>query len=133
MADLVLVRLTDLPAMIESVAFITYAVRDIAVSRHFYEEILGLKLARSFRDDWFEYDLRDTTFAITSTGTGHSPPVRGALVGFEVSDLDAEVSRLRRLGVPFKREDGESAVCRYAIVFDPDGTEVLIHRRKSAA
>jgi catechol 2,3-dioxygenase-like lactoylglutathione lyase family enzyme len=119
--------------MIESVAFIAYAVRDIGASRRFYEEILGLKLARSFHDDWFEYDLGDTTFVITSTGTEHPPPVRGALIGFEVSDVDGEVSRLRRLGVPFKREGvSESAVCRYAIVFDPDGTEVLIHRSKSA-
>jgi catechol 2,3-dioxygenase-like lactoylglutathione lyase family enzyme len=119
--------------MIESIAFIAYAVKDIAASRRFYEDILGLKLAWSSHDEWFEYDLGDTTFAITSTHIEHSPPVRGALVGFEVSDLDGEVSRLRRLGVPFKREEiRETAVCRYAIVFDPDGTEVLIHRRKSA-
>ena len=119
--------------MIESIAFIAYAVKDIAASRRFYEDILGLKLAWSSHDEWFEYDLGDTTFAITSTHIEHSPPVRGALVGFEVSDLDGEVSRLRRLGVPFKREEiRETAVCRYAIVFDPDGTEVLIHRRKRA-
>src|SRR5687767_15066153 len=120
--------------MIESIAFIAYAVKDLATARRFYEEILGLTLARSFNDDWFEYDVGGTTFAITSTGTDYCPPVKGALIGFEVSDLEGEVSRLRRLGVKFKREEiSESAVCRYVIVFDPDGTEVLIHRRKSAA
>ena len=116
--------------MIEGLAFITYAVKDISTSRQFYEDILGLKLARSYHDDWFEYDLGDTTFAITAVDAEHPAPVRGALVAFEVGDLDAEVSRLRGLGVLFKREIRESTVCRYAIVFDPDGTEVIIHRRK---
>jgi len=117
--------------MIQSLAFIAYSVKDITASRRFYEEVLGLKLARSFHDEWFEYDLGDGTFAITSTHIEYSPPVRGALVGFEVSDLDAEVSRLRRLGVAFKHHEvRETSVCRYVIVFDPDGTEVLVHRRK---
>ena len=52
--------------MIESLAFITYAVKVIGVSRRFDEDVLGLRLARSYHDDWFEYDLGDTTFAITS-------------------------------------------------------------------
>jgi catechol 2,3-dioxygenase-like lactoylglutathione lyase family enzyme len=117
--------------MIDSLAFIAYSVKDITASRRFYEEVLGLKLARSFHNEWFEYDLGDSTFAITSADIEYAPPIRGALVGFEVSDLDAEISRLRRLGVPFKRDEvRETAVCRYVIVFDPDGTEVLIHRRK---
>jgi catechol 2,3-dioxygenase-like lactoylglutathione lyase family enzyme len=117
--------------MIRSLAFIAYSVKDITASRRFYEEVLGLKLARSFHDEWLEYDLGDGTFAITSTHIEHTPPVRGALVGFEVSDLDAEVSRLRRLGVAFKHDQvQETSVCRYVIVFDPDGTEVLVHRSK---
>jgi catechol 2,3-dioxygenase-like lactoylglutathione lyase family enzyme len=116
--------------MIEGLAFITYPVRDITVARRFYEGILGLKLARSYHEDWFEYDLGDTTFAITSADAEHTAPVRGALIAFEVADLDAEVVRLHQLGVPFRREIRESAVCRYAIVLDPDGSEVMIHRRK---
>lgn len=119
--------------MIESLAFITYPVKDISVSRRFYEEVLGLRLARSYKDDWFEYDLGDTTFGITSFDADHPVPVQGALIAFEVDDLDVEVARLRGLGVPFKREIRESAVCRYAIVLDPDGSEVMIHRRKSTS
>ena len=77
--------------MIESLAFITYPVKDIAVARRFYEGILGLKLARSYHEDWFEYDLGDTTFAITSADPEHASPVTGALIAFEVDDLDAEL------------------------------------------
>ena len=42
--------------MITSIAFFVYPVRDIATSRRFYEDILGLKLATNFRDEWIEYD-----------------------------------------------------------------------------
>ena len=84
--------------MIESLAFITYPVKDLARSRQFYEQVLGLKLARSYQDDWFEYDLGDTTFAITSLDAEHPVPVQGAFIGFEVTDLEAEVARLHAAG-----------------------------------
>jgi predicted enzyme related to lactoylglutathione lyase len=117
--------------MIQSVAFIAYAVRDLAASRRFYEGILGLKLSLHPNDDWFEYDLGGTTFVITSADAEHPAPVRGALVAFEVSDLEAEVERLRRLGGTFKGGITETPVCRYAMMVDPDGNELLIHQLKS--
>ena len=120
-----------LKTMIESLAFITYPVKDIDVSRRFYEDVLGLRRARSYHDDWFEYDLGDTTFAITSADAERPIPVQRGFIAFEVDDLDAEVTRLHGLGVPFKRAIRESAVCRYAIVLDPDGSEAMIHRRKT--
>ena len=119
--------------MIHSVAFIAYAVKDIAASRRFYEDILGLKLTFTPHGDWFEYDLGDTTFVITSADAGHPTPIRGALVAFEVGDLDAEAARLRKFGVTIKEEIAESPFCRYATILDPDGTELLIHKRKSRA
>lgn len=116
--------------MIRTFAFIACAVNDIQTSRRFYEEALGLKLTANPNPDWFEYDLGDTTFVITSSDADHPVPVRGALVAFEVSNLEAEVERLRKLGVTFKGGIEESPVCRYATVLDPDGTELLLHKRK---
>jgi predicted enzyme related to lactoylglutathione lyase len=116
--------------MIQSLAFVAYPVSVIARSRHFYEEILGLKLTHQALGDWFEYDLGDTSFAITTTDKDHPVPIRGAVVAFEVSDLDAEVDRLRKLGVMFHGDITETPVCRFAIALDPDGSEVILHRRK---
>lgn len=116
--------------MIHAVAFIAYAVKDLAASRRFYEDILGLKLSLSPHGDWFEYDLGDTTFVITSADSEHPTPIKGALVAFEVDDLDAEIARLRKLEVTIKEEIAESPFCRYATILDPDGTELLIHKRK---
>ena len=116
--------------MIQSVAFIAYPVSDIAASRRFYEEVLGLKLTHEALGNWFEYDLGDTTCAITTADEENPVPVRGAVVAFEVSDLDAEVARLQKLGVRFRREIVETPVCRFAIILDPDGSEIILHRRK---
>jgi predicted enzyme related to lactoylglutathione lyase len=116
--------------MMLSIAFIAYAVKDVAASRRFYEEALGLQLTQNPNSDWFEYDLGDTTFVITSADTEHPVPVRGALVAFEIDNLDDEIARLRKIGVTIKGEIGESPICRYASILDPDGTELLIHQRK---
>lgn len=116
--------------MIQSIAFLTYAVSDITAARHFYEEILGLKLTHEFGGEWFEYDVGDTTFVISAADADHPVPVRGAVLAFEVSDLDAEVARLRQRGVAFRGEITETPVCRFAIILDPDGSEIIVHKRK---
>lgn len=45
--------------MITSIAFTVYPVRDMARSRRFYEEILGLNVGDAFGDQWVEYDVED--------------------------------------------------------------------------
>ena len=117
--------------MIQSIAFLTYAVSDFKAARDFYEGVLGLKLTHEAGGEWFEYDLGDTTFAISSADAEHPVPVRGAALAFEVSNLEEEVARLQERGVPFHRGVTETPVCRFAIVLDPDGSEVIIHQRKS--
>ena len=104
---------------------------NVALLRRFYEEVLGLKLTHEALGEWFEYDLGDTTFAITKADEEHPAPVRGAVVAFEVSDLDAEIARLQKVGVRFRGEITETPVCRFAIILDPDGSEVILHKRKS--
>jgi predicted enzyme related to lactoylglutathione lyase len=105
----------------------------IKAARHFYEGILDLKLTHEAGDEWFEYDVGDTTFAISAADADHPAPVRGAVLAFEVSDLDAEIARLQKRGATFRRGITETPVCRFAIVLDPDGSEVIIHRRKMSA
>ena len=117
-------------AMIQSIAFLTYAVSDLKAARHFYEEILGLRLTHEAGGEWFEYDVGETTFAISLADSDHPLPVRGAALAFEVSDLDAEVARLEKCGATFRRATTETPVCRFAIVLDPDGSEVILHQRK---
>lgn len=115
--------------MIESLAFVAYPVTDIVRARQFYEETLGLRLTRHFQDEWLEYDLGDSTFAITTADEEHRPGAHGGAVAFEVGDFDAFIVRLKSLEVRFVKEVFHTPVCRFAVVADPDGNEVIIHQR----
>ncbi|WP_447976643.1 VOC family protein [Candidatus Nitrospira bockiana] len=116
--------------MITSIAFTVYPVSNMHRARQFYEHVLGLKQGYNFQDQWVEYDVGGSTFAITTTDMGHSPGAKGAVVGFETSDFDAFVRRLKERAVPFIQEAFETPVCRMAVVEDSDGNHVVIHKRK---
>ena len=117
--------------MITAIAFFVYPVRDVARARHFYEDILGLKLETNFRDEWIEYDVNGSTFAITTMDPTHEAGAKGGAIAFEVDDLDQTLSRLKEQQVKFVLETTETSVCRFAVVADPDGNEVIIHKRKA--
>ncbi|HWN93472.1 MAG TPA: VOC family protein [Methylomirabilota bacterium] len=117
--------------MIQSIAFFVYPISDMKRARDFYERVLGLKVGTGLGDEWIEYDVGGTTFAITTMDTNHKPAAKGAVVAFEVDDLDATVAQLKAAGVRFTLENSESPVCRSAIAVDPDGNELIIHKRKS--
>ena len=117
--------------MITSLAFVLYPVSDVTAARKFYEGALGLRLTHEFGGAWFEYDLGDSTFAICSADAEHPVPVRGALAAFEVDDLDAEVTRLKSLGILPTGTIVDTPVCRFVSLRDPDGSELILHRRKS--
>jgi catechol 2,3-dioxygenase-like lactoylglutathione lyase family enzyme len=117
--------------MITAIAFFVYPVADIARSRRFYEDVLGLKVENNFRDEWIEYGIAGSTFAITTTDTDHQAGARGAVVAFEVDDLDKTVVDLKAKNARFKLDIGASPVCRFAVIADPDGNDVIIHKRNS--
>jgi predicted enzyme related to lactoylglutathione lyase len=118
--------------MITSLAFVLYPVTDIVAARRFYEGALRLRLTHEFGGAWFEYDLGDTTFAICSADTDHPAPARGAVVAFEVEDLDREVERLRGEGIVPGRPPADTPVCRFVSLRDPEGSEVILHQRRKA-
>ena len=113
--------------MIKEIAFVIYAVTDIARSREFYENTLGLKVAETFGEGWIEYDVAGVTFAITNNFPSSGPQES---VAFEVNDLDTEVVRLKGAGVPFKSDLGDFPSCRMALISDPDGNTLCLHQRK---
>jgi predicted enzyme related to lactoylglutathione lyase len=118
--------------MITEIAFTGTPVTDIKRAREFYEGALGLKpTMESAGGMWVEYDVGSSTFAIGCYGDVWKPSKDGTCVAFEVDDLDAEISRLKSKGVKFAMEVMDTPVCRFAILLDPDGNQVMIHKRKA--
>jgi predicted enzyme related to lactoylglutathione lyase len=121
---------------ITEIAFTGYPVTDIARARAFYETLLGLKPATTFGEgaqQWVEYDLGSATFAISNMAAEMwKPSSDGPAVAFEVENFAAAIATLKTAGVKFFIEAMESPVCHMAIVCDPDGNSLVIHKRKAA-
>jgi predicted enzyme related to lactoylglutathione lyase len=115
------------------VAFTCYPATDLAASRHFYEEILGLTATTvtPIGEDggWVEYELGPHTFAIGKT-PGWAPHADGPSAALETGDLTATVAALKSAGVVFRMGPLETPVCHMAMIFDPAGNTLMIHQRK---
>ena len=118
--------------MIQEVAFFCYPVTDMARSRNFYEGVLGLKPTVTQEKpgmSWTEYDIGTTTLSI-GMAPGWTPSTEGGNVALEVNDFEQAVTNLKAKKVPFTMEPTETPVCHMAIISDPDGSRLLIHKRK---
>ena len=126
-------RLKNSNIKITEIAFACYPVRDIAQARAFYEGVLGLKPTK-VRDtldaQWIEYELGLNTLAL-SCAPGWKPGPDGCTVALEVEDFDAAIARLRVHGVKFSVEPFPTPVCRIAMILDPSGNTLCIHKRKA--
>jgi predicted enzyme related to lactoylglutathione lyase len=112
-------------------AFCCYAVTDMPRARAFYEGILGLKPTTVLdKPDakWTEYEFGPYALAIGS-GPGWNPSPDGCSAGLEVEDFDAAIAHLKKHNVKFRIEACDTPVCRMAMIYDPDGNSICIHKR----
>lgn len=119
---------------VTDIACTCYPVTDLRRARPFYEGVLGLKESRFFgaEDKGFvEYDIGSNRLGIGNGAPDWKPSPGGGSVALEVDDFAAAIARIKENGCPFRLEPLETPVCHMAIVSDPDGNSVMIHRRKS--
>ena len=117
---------------VQSLAFVGIPVTDMKRARQFYEGTLGLKTAEEMMSgQWVEYDLGNNTLAIASVGPQWLPSDQGTGAALEVEDFEGAVKSLKEKNVPFVVEAYESPCCRMAIIQDPDGNNIVIHKLKS--
>jgi predicted enzyme related to lactoylglutathione lyase len=120
---------------VSEIAFVAYPVIDIERSRGFYEGVLGLQVSREFKGEgyaWIEYDLGANTFAVAMMPPGQwNPSADGPSVGLEVEEFDSAIAELKARSIPFEVEAMETPVCRMAVIADPDGNKITIHKRHS--
>src|SRR5579871_3533282 len=111
-------------------SFFGYPSTDLARSRAFYEGVLGLRVTQEPGPvPWMEFDLGNNgTLGLGNYGENWKPSRDGALLALEVEDFDAAVAELKARGVPISFEPMETPVCHFAMVRDPDGNAVMIHR-----
>jgi len=118
---------------ITEIAFSCYPVTDMARARKFYEGVLGLKPTMTVGEaggmQWTEYDIGAGTLSLGAGAPDWHPRADGCSVGLEVADFDAAIADLKSKQVKFKMEPFPTPVCKMAMISDPDGNTICIHKR----
>src|SRR6266513_447191 len=116
---------------IKNIAFGGIPVTDMKRAREFYEDVLGLKISDEMMGgNWVEYSLGKNTLALANVGEQWRPSDQGTGAAFEVENFDEAISQLKNQGVPFAAEPFETPCCHMAVVQDPDGNKLIIHKLK---
>jgi predicted enzyme related to lactoylglutathione lyase len=119
---------------VHGVDFVFLNVSDFKKSLRFYQQTLGLKKISEYKGKWAEFDAGNLTLAIGTYGKGPSPKNRknSISVALAVSDVAAAVRELARKKVAMVQPVSEHGVCFMATVADPDGNELILHKRKDS-
>jgi predicted enzyme related to lactoylglutathione lyase len=116
---------------IKEIGFVAIPVTDIPRARKFYEDVLGLPVSdQMMGGKWIEYAVGDDTLAIANVGGQWTPSDQGTSGAVEVEDFDKAVKHLKNHRVRFAAEPFEMPCCRMAVVQDPDGNKLIIHKLK---
>ena len=116
---------------IKAIGFVAIPVTDIKRARSFYEEVLGLRTSDEMMGGkWIEYAVGEDTLAIANVSDTWTPSDQGTGAAFEVEDFDEAIGRLRDRHVRFAAEPFETPCCHMAVVQDPDGNKLIIHKLK---
>jgi predicted enzyme related to lactoylglutathione lyase len=117
---------------INAIGFVAIPVTDVPQARKFYEEVLELKVSDEMMGGkWIEYAVGENTLAIANVSDTWRPSDQGTGAAFEVEDFDDAIKRLKDRHVRFAVEPFETPCCHMAVVQDPDGNKLIIHKLKS--
>jgi predicted enzyme related to lactoylglutathione lyase len=116
---------------IKEIGFVAIPVTDMKRARSFYEEVLSLKVSDEMMGGkWIEYAIGDDTLAIANVSDTWTPSDQGTGTALEVEDFDEAIKRLKDRHVRFAAEPFETPCCHVAVVQDPDGNKLMIHKLK---
>ena len=117
---------------VERVDFISVPVTDVERSKQFYGETLGLPEIEHPEQGFPEYQLGDNVslylLNMESIGRSFEGP-HTASIALRVADVEAAQRELEAKGVQFGGDVFDTGVCHMAFFADPDGNQIMLHRR----
>ena len=114
---------------IKAIGFVGIPVTDLKRARAFYEDVLGLRTSDEMMGEkWIEYAVGDDTLAIANVSDTWTPSDQGTGAALEVEDFDQAIDRLKDRYARFASEPFETPCCHMAVIQDPDGNKLMIHK-----
>ena len=115
-------------------SFVSYPIKNVKKARAFYEGVLGLKATSVFEGDGYafiEYSIGPDTLAIGMGAPKFKPGKTGATVALELAgDFNGAIKELKKKKVRFLMDKYDGKVCTMLLIEDPDGNQIMIHKRK---
>jgi predicted enzyme related to lactoylglutathione lyase len=116
---------------IKAIGFVGVPVTDIERARQFYEGVLGMKISdQMMGGKWIEYSVGPDTLAIANVGEQWKPSDQGTGAALEMENFDEAIAELKKAKITFDAEPFETPCCHMAVVQDPDGNKLIIHKLK---
>ena len=112
---------------VERVDFVSVPTRDVARSRRFYADVLGLAPSALNSDEFETSNLTLALWQPEAEGVPFAPNTAG--IALRVPDVAAARERLRARGVEFLGDTVDTGVCLMGFFYDPDGNILILHRR----
>ena len=115
--------------VVERVDFVSFLTQDIPRAKRFYGETLGLELETESEHD-LEFRCGQVTLDVfdpSSQGQPFAPSPAG--LALRVPDVSQARAQLEAKGVVFDGETLDTGVCHFAFFRDPDGNQLMLHRR----
>jgi len=101
----------------------------------FYKDKLGLKCTRlmlNLPHPWVEFDTEGVILALEEVRTreaSHRPPWGGAVVSFQVENIEQAKADLEDKGIQFTTDILDFEKVKVAQFEDPDGNRLELHER----
>lgn len=101
--------------------------RDLAVSRDFYRNVMGLRVLNDQVPNWVDFDLGDgRRLGLHPEGAGRKVTPGTLQLGFSVPNIDKFITDARLMGARILQDPFDAPFGRIAILSDPDGYAVQV-------
>ena len=120
--------------IVERTDFISVLVTDMERAKRFYGETLGLAEIEHPEQGFPEYQLGENVslylLQMENIGQTFTGPHSGS-IALRVPDVHEAQAELEAKGVTFEFDESpfDTGVCHMAIFKDPDGNQLMLHRR----
>jgi catechol 2,3-dioxygenase-like lactoylglutathione lyase family enzyme len=116
--------------IVERTDFVSVPVTDLEKSTAWYRDTLGLEQVSE--GAWPEFQLGENVslYLIDPTNIGQAfQGPHTSSIALRVADVEEARSDLESRGIEFRGDTFDTGVCHMAFFSDPDGNELMLHRR----
>ena len=121
---------------VRGVDFVAHYVPNLPEAVTFYKDMLGLKM-ELYKEDWNWAEFSVPPITLVLFGLYPGAPLKngkgGSGLALAVKDVDQAIEELKEKGIDIEWGPNELSACHVAMISDPGGNPIFLHRRKDGS